>query len=213
VSDSAAIEFERIHDDYRDRVVAYATMLIGRNQAEDVAQTVFLKVSRSLDTLADPSRLTSWIFAITLNTVRDIARKGAVRAAFAAPPPASTGSAPADSPPDPFAQLPDPAARSPEENAVRNEMVACYVDYVNQLPREHYDVYVLSEFGGLANAAIARQLSLPVSTVKMRLHRARSRLHEMIRRNCRCYYSERGELMAEPAQPPRRRKGPQGRRS
>jgi RNA polymerase sigma-70 factor, ECF subfamily len=205
VSDSGVLEFARIHDDYRPRVVAYATMLIGRDQAEDVAQAVFLKISRSLDTLADRSRLTSWIFAITLNTVRDIARKGAVRAALVAMPAVPSVSTPADPPPDPLAQVPDPAARSPEENVARSEMVACYVDYVNQLPRDYYEVYVLSEFGGLANAAIARQLSLSVSTVKMRLHRARARLHEMIRRNCRCYYNERGELMAEPTPPPRKR--------
>jgi RNA polymerase sigma-70 factor, ECF subfamily len=208
VSEVEALDFARIHDGYRGRVVAYAAKLIGRDAAEDVAQAVFLKVLRSLDTLADRSRLTSWIFAITLNTVRDVARKSAVRAASAVGPAAasadSSGRSSADPSPDPLAQVPDSVARSPEENLARSEMVACYVDFVNQLPHDQREVYVLSEFGDLANAAIAQQLSLPVSTVKMRLHRARAQLYDMIRRNCRCYQNERGELMAEPAPPPSR---------
>jgi RNA polymerase sigma-70 factor (ECF subfamily) len=77
-------------------------------------------------------------------------------------------------------------------------MVACYVDYVKQLPRDYHDVYVLAEFDQLPNARIARRLGLPLPTVKMRLHRARAKLHEELRRNCRCYYNERGELMGEP---------------
>jgi RNA polymerase sigma-70 factor (ECF subfamily) len=72
---------------------------------------------------------------------------------------------------------------------------------VKHLPRDHYDVYVLAEFEHLPNAEIARRLDLSLATVKIRLHRARARLHEELRRNCRCYYDERGELMGEPKLP------------
>jgi RNA polymerase sigma-70 factor (ECF subfamily) len=77
-------------------------------------------------------------------------------------------------------------------------MVACYLDFVDRLPSDHREVYVLSEFEGLSNADMARHLSLSVGTVKIRLHRARAVLNEELRRSCRCYYNERGELMAEP---------------
>jgi RNA polymerase sigma factor (sigma-70 family) len=125
----ATIDFARIYDTYHAKVRAYAAKLIGRDDADDIA---------------------------------------------------------------------DPAARTPEQAAARNEMVSCYVDYVKRLPRDHYDVYVLAEFEHLPNAEIARRLDLPLATVKIRLHRARAKLHEELRRNCRCYYDERGELMGEP---------------
>ncbi len=57
-----------IYADYHARVVAYATRLLGPDEAADLAQDVFVKVGRALDTLADPSRLGLWIYAITLNT-------------------------------------------------------------------------------------------------------------------------------------------------
>jgi RNA polymerase sigma-70 factor (ECF subfamily) len=77
-------------------------------------------------------------------------------------------------------------------------MVACYLDYVGRLPSHYQEVYVLSEFEDLTSDEIARRLSLSRGTVKIRLHRARSRLNEELRRNCRCYYNERGDLMGEP---------------
>jgi len=198
VSHEASTEFAAICREYRGRVVAYAAKLMGKDEAEDIAQEVFLKVSRSLDTLLDRSRLAPWIFTITLNTVRDMARSARRRAASAAVPVLEEHEST-----NPLLVLPAPA-RSPEENAIRNEMVACYLEYLESLPHDFYEVYVLSEFEDLTNPEIARRLSLPVSTVKIRLHRARARLHEELRRNCRCYRNERGELMAEPISPPSR---------
>jgi RNA polymerase sigma-70 factor (ECF subfamily) len=195
MGDGVAPGFSRVFEAYHGKVLAYATKLIGGAEAEDVTQEVFLKVDRSLGGLADPARLSSWIYTITLNAVRDAARKrasGVDRRTRAAAAPSGGEDA------DPIARLPDTASRSPEETAIRNEMVACYLDYVQQLPPSGYEVYVLSEFDHLANDAIARRLGLSLATVKIRLHRARARLYEELRRNCRCYYNERGELMAEP---------------
>jgi RNA polymerase sigma-70 factor (ECF subfamily) len=77
-------------------------------------------------------------------------------------------------------------------------MVACYLDYVRQLPKAYYEVYALSEFEALTNQEIAHRLGLSLATVKIRLHRARARLHEELRQNCECYRNARGELMAGP---------------
>jgi RNA polymerase sigma-70 factor (ECF subfamily) len=185
-----------IYHAYHGKVVAYAARLLGRDEAEDVAQEVFVKVGRSLDTLADPSKLTSWIYAITLNTVRDTARKRCSspdRFAASLDPTREEGAGESA-----LSRIPDTRSRTPEEAVARNEMVACYLDYVKQLPPSYYAVYVLSEFEHLSNDEIARRLSLALGTAKMRLHRARARLHEQLRRNCQCYRNDRGELMGEP---------------
>jgi RNA polymerase sigma-70 factor (ECF subfamily) len=194
VSEEAAPEFSRIYETYHGRVLAYAAKLLGREEAEDVAQEVFLKIGRSLATLADPAKLTSWIYAITLNTVRDAARRRA-----SSPIVSSADSAsPDEGAEPPIARLPDSGSRTPEEVAIRREMVACYLEYVKQLPPGYYGIYLLSEFEHLPHRQIARRLGLSEGTVKIRLHRARARLAEELRRNCRCYYNERGELMGEP---------------
>jgi RNA polymerase sigma-70 factor (ECF subfamily) len=186
----------QIYAAYHGKVVAYAAQLLGREEADDVAQEVFLKVGRSLDTLEDPSRLTSWIYAITLNTVRDAARKRGSRPDRR---PANFGPAREEEDGESaIERIPDSRSRSPEEAVARSQMVACYLDYVKQLPRSYYVVYVLSEFEHLSNEEIAQRLSVSLGTVKIRLHRARVRLHEALRRNCQSYQNDRGELMGEP---------------
>lgn len=196
------LDFERIYDAYSGRVRSYAARLIGPDEAEEVANEAFVKIARSLKTLSDPSRLASWIYAITLNTVRDAAKARAVRLRHLADaPPAASHE---DDGEGQMPEIPDPRARTPEEALARSEMLACYLDFVHQLPPDYQEVYVLSEFEELTAAELAERLSLPVSTVKMRLHRARAKLYDELRLHCRCYRNERGELMGEP----KRKSGP-----
>ena len=63
-------------------------------------------------------------------------------------------------------------------------------------PRELETLRLIAR--GMSNQEIADRLSLSVGTVKIRLHRARALLYGELRRNCRCYRNERGELMGEP---------------
>ncbi len=184
-----------IYEQYHRRVVAYAGRLLGTDEAEDVAQEVFVKVGRSLGTLSDAAKLTSWIYAITLNTVRDHARKRAADAVGLPLPERHTEDGDAT---DTVAQIEDTASRSPEQAAIRDEAIACYLEYVRRLPRRYYAVYALSELEELTNQEIADRLSLSLGTVKIRLHRARALLYGELRRRCRCYQNERGELMGEP---------------
>ena len=189
-------DFSEIFAAYHGKVLAYARKLLGSAEAEDVTQEVFVKIDRALPSLDDPTKLSSWVYAITLNTVRDLARRRARGPDLRAANPAPARTDGEDE--DPLLRLPDVGARTPEQTAMRSEMVACYLDYVRQLPPHYYDVYVLAELEQLANEQIAQRLSLSVGTVKIRLHRARAQLYEALRRNCRCYHDERGELMGEP---------------
>jgi RNA polymerase sigma-70 factor (ECF subfamily) len=77
LSESSPPELAGIYEKYHRMVVAYAAKLLGTDRSEDIAQEVFVKVGRSLGTLSDRTKLTSWIYAITLNTVRDHVRSRA----------------------------------------------------------------------------------------------------------------------------------------
>jgi RNA polymerase sigma-70 factor, ECF subfamily len=192
VSQAASLDLTEIHSAYYAKVVACATKFLGPGDADDVAQEVFIKIDRALGTLAEPSKLSAWIYAITLNTVRDFARKqrispdgrGVSRRTF-------DGTADAH-------EIPDTGARMPDEAIERREMIACYLDHVRDLPPAACEVYVLREFEGLSDDEISKRLSVSRGAVKIRLHRARTRLVEALRRNCQCYRNRRGELMGQP---------------
>lgn len=177
--------FSEIYELHHADVLAWARRLIGADEAEDIAQEVFCRIDRSLPELRDPARLTAWIYAITLNAVRDAARRQAARERRTDGAVEAAGAA-------------EPAQPTPEDAVMRSEMIACYLEHVARLPARHREAYVLREFAELSIEDIARQLAVTVGTVKIRLHRARARLYEELRCDCRLFYTERGELMAEP---------------
>ena len=185
------MNYDDLYTRYHQRVCSYLRGIVGDAEAEDLAQEVFIKVDAHLGTLKDDSRISSWIFKIALNTARDRLRKPATSA------PACTRAASQKREPieEATERLPDTRLRSAEENLARSEMVECYLEFVKKLPRQYFDVYALSEFEELADKEISERLSLPLETVKIRLHRARAKLYDELRAHCHCYYNERGELM------------------
>ncbi len=190
--ETAILDLTRIHDAYYAKVVACATKFLGRDDADDVAQEVFIKIDRSLSTLSEPSKLNAWVYAITLNTIRDFARK-----LQATPESQIDTRLEVDGAADAF-EIPDLRSRAPDESVERLDMIACYLDYVGDLPPAYHEVYVLSEFEDLSDNDIANRLSISRGAVKIRLHRARTRVVEALRRDCQCYRNRRGELMGEP---------------
>lgn len=70
-------EFDQIYHDYYPRIAAYVYHILGNHEdAEDLAQETFLKVARALPGLV-PDHISSWIYRIATNTVRDALRQRA----------------------------------------------------------------------------------------------------------------------------------------
>ncbi len=185
------MDYSEIYSAYYGKISKYLAGIVGQSEAEDLAQEVFIKVGDKLDSLRDPSKLPSWIFAIALNTAKDrLRRRSSMKSGTS-----QLEAKIADE--DPVAQVQDTGARTPEEILEHSKMVECFLEFVQHLPKSYYEVYILSEFEELSDKEISKKLSLPLETVKMRLHRARERLYRELRANCRCYYNERGELMGD----------------
>ncbi|MCU0847037.1 MAG: RNA polymerase sigma factor [Spirochaetes bacterium] len=186
------LNFDEIYTEYHEKILRYLKGIVGGEMAEDLTQEVFIKVSRTLDSLKDESSLSSWLYKIALNTARDSIRSTR-RIVSVKPLAAADGSSGAD-----LENLADKRHKSHDDAIMRKEMVQCYVEFVKKLPSNYYDIYVLSEFDGLSNEEISDRLSLSIETVKIRLHRARVRLYEELRKGCTSFYTKDGELLALP---------------
>ena len=60
---------------------------------------------------------------------------------------------------------------------------AAWPGVLADLPRRDRDALLLLAWGGLGYQEIARALGVPVGTVRSRLHRARSRLRDVLDRH------------------------------
>src|SRR5512140_1722753 len=63
--------FTDIYQEFQPKILRYLSNLVDEADAADLTQTVFLKVSRSLDSFRGESSLATWIYRIATNTAHD----------------------------------------------------------------------------------------------------------------------------------------------
>ncbi len=72
-------DFGRIYTEYQPRIRRYLARIVGEHDAEDLTQSVFLKLSQALQKFRGESSLSTWIYRIATNTAADWVRTPAVR--------------------------------------------------------------------------------------------------------------------------------------
>jgi RNA polymerase sigma factor (sigma-70 family) len=142
-------------------VLSYLQRLVGRDDAEDVLQTVFFEVWRHHGRY-DPSRsLTAWVLGIARNRAIDHLRRQRNTAVAL----------------ETLDDLPGEDGRDLAERYARSHEVR---NALNRLPHEQREVLVLAYFGGYTQSQIATYLDLPLGTVKARAFRGLRRLAKLL---------------------------------
>lgn len=159
----------RLFDLHYDRVYRLAYRYTGSAaDAEDLAQTVFIKVMRAAAEFEPRARFTTWLFRITVNEclshIRRRRRNPEVNVE-------------ADLAQTPGTHQPDPA-----EEAQRGELAQEVRRAVLSLPERQRLAVVLSRYEGLSYADIAQVLGTSPQAVKSLLARAHSTLREKLQR-------------------------------
>jgi RNA polymerase sigma-70 factor, ECF subfamily len=184
--DASTVDFKAVHDHFRPRVLRFLTRLVGQSEAEDLTQSVMLKVHQGLPQFRGDASVSTWIYRIATNTALDKLRRRIDQ-------PLSETELEADGKDVP----PEARAASAETAAIREEMNACIRGFIERLPESYKTVMVLSELEGFKNGEIAAILEVSLDTVKIRLHRARERLRKELAAGCTLYRREDDELACD----------------
>ena len=164
--------------------------------AEDVVQSLFLRLYRGLPQLRDERRLYGWIYGAARNAITDHYRaKGRAKE--------SPSGLAAD-----FAEAhDDPAldARWRADSSAAAELATCLEPLMRGLKEADQTVLRLVELQGLSQVKAADELGLSVSGMKSRVQRARSRLRDVIEACCRIELGRRGDLVSFGPKPERPR--------
>ncbi len=180
----AALDFQRVYDEFQPRIRRYLARLAGPGEADDLTQETFARVSQALASFRGEAALSTWIYRIATNVALDRARSpGFQLQARAAEPEALAALS---------------TAPAIEQDIARREMSECVRDYVDQLPAAYRTVVVLSELEELPDREIAEVLGISLEAAKIRLHRARGRLRQMLEHGCDVSRDERNELTCDP---------------
>ncbi len=178
-----AMDFQKIHAEFRPKIQRYLTRMVGEYEAEDLTQEVFAKISRSLSSFRGEAKLSTWIYRIATNAAMDKLRDPAFNRSVTQEMPDDSESAGIGS------QDRDiwtgEEALSPEQRLFRKQRLDCYCDFIKDLPRNYRMIVVLSELGQLAADEIADILGLSLDVVKIRLHRGRVKLIQHLKSHCK----------------------------
>lgn len=153
---------------YQDRLYTSLVHLTGsRQEAEDVAQDAFIQAFVKLPTFQRTSAFYTWLYRIAFNLA--VSRKRRRR------PEVSVEEAREFGGTEPVADQPEASERVEREEGVERVRAA-----MQKLSDEHRAILVLREIDGCCYESIAECLSLPVGTVRSRLHRARAQLRDIL---------------------------------
>ena len=160
-------DFDAIVEEHADFVYNVALRMMGKPEdAEDVVQEAFLSAYRAFDRFRGESRVTTWLYRITVNSALMKLRKEKRARTLT-----QTGLEDVD--------LPDWTA-TPERAAASSELGEKLQEGISQLPPDLRAAVVLRDVQELSNAEAAEALEITVSAVKSRLHRARMLLRKYL---------------------------------
>jgi len=170
--------FETIHATLRPRVVSLLRRLAGPEDAEDLAQEVFLKVHHGLAAFRGESKVSTWVFQIAVRHGLDHLRLRAAPCVQALP---DFDCADSDGPAAPL----------------KEEMNTCVRDMIEALPTDYRIILSLYELKEFRLGEIAALLGITCGAAKIRLHRARALLRTRMEKGCRIVLDERAELQCD----------------
>lgn len=188
------LDFDDVYIAFHHKIHRYLARRVGEAEVDDLTQTVFIRVSQALQSFRGESSLATWIYRIAANVVIDSVRTPSFR--HISPENSADEWIAATS--KSFNLWTDEVPAGIEQNLIRKEMSACIRGVVEKLPEQSCSVIKLSAFEGLKNGEIAERLGTSLETVKIRLHRARTRLKEDLSSQCHLYLDDRNELACDP---------------
>lgn len=178
------MEFWEIYDRHYQPVRSFIAAMVKDDwAADDLAQETFIRAEQKLSTLKDPGKVKPWLLRIARNKCLDHFRRNAASRERQDPQGEKVeGAAPA------LIQL----------RLEQSEMSSCVQDKMARLPESYRTVLILFDLMELSHQEIAEVLEEKVGNVKVRLHRARQALKEILKSECNFEQDERNVLICTP---------------
>src|SRR5262245_38585760 len=155
--------FDLIVKNFSGKVMRLAYSILGnRALAEDLTQDVFVRIWTALPAYRGLSTVSTWIYSITRNTCLTALKRARINNAIS---------------------LDEPLIRAEAESEAflhRGSSVIDLPSLLSKVPEKHRQVVMLFYMEEKSYEEVARQLDLPIGTVKTYLYRARKTLMSLL---------------------------------
>ncbi len=172
--------FQELVHTYQDRIFGLVYRMIGnRQEAEDIAQEVFISVHRGIANYRGEGRFYTWLYRIASNTCKNRIKYLKGRNFHRASDIDETPDAHTQGEAGPVHPL-QSVVPGPEATVVGDRLERAIQAEIAQLEPEHRLLIVLRDIQGLSYAEIMNITGLQEGTLKSRLHRGRLALKERL---------------------------------
>jgi RNA polymerase sigma-70 factor (ECF subfamily) len=172
------MEVGAIYKQFHRELLSYLKSKIRSNEdAEDILQNVFIKISSNIDKLTEEVRLKNWIFTITKNAVIDYYRVNANKKKIAVLQPLDENVFETDDP----------------DNT--KGLDQCVGSMINLLPEEYRDIITDSEIRGIKQKDLADKYGMAHSSMRSKVQRGRERLKQLFYNCCHIETDKHGNVL------------------
>jgi RNA polymerase sigma-70 factor, ECF subfamily len=148
-----------------------------KEDAEDILQNVFIRISANVDKLSEDEKLKAWIFTITKNAIIDYYRANASKRKITAE------------------EEIDENVRDVSESDATQGLEQCISSMIGLLPSEYRDIIIDSELKGIRQKDLADKYGMPYPSLRARVQRGRERLKQLFYNCCHIETDSRGNVL------------------
>lgn len=167
--------FREFVDQYRQRVVNTCFGLLHNSEdAEDVAQDVFIEVFRSVHKFRGQSKISTWLYRIAVTRSLNFIRDNKKRSWF------KSFDSDVKSKLDALAQSKSGDMENPEQNMENHQRALLLHEAIDALPEKQRIAFTLSKYDDMSYKEVAEVMELSVSSVESLIHRAKTNLQKKL---------------------------------
>jgi RNA polymerase sigma factor (sigma-70 family) len=145
--------------------LVYSVLTDGQ-ELDDVLQEVCLRVITRIHTLREPERFRAWLATVARREVLKHYRRRTHERV--------------EVDPGTLSLKLDAYTRDPLQDVEKSELCSRILDAVKKLPEKYREVFVLAHTGELTYAEMAEVLDVPITTMQIRLSRARRMVQNQV---------------------------------
>lgn len=165
-------DFKSIVENFQEKVRNTCFRFVNnRDDADDIAQEVFIQVYDSLSHFRSESQLSTWIYRIAVNKSLDFLRKKRRKKRFAQLTSLFKNE-------DGGEEIYLPTDSNPQQDLEDKERKQILDWAINQLPDNQKTAITLSKYEGFSNKEISEIMSMSLSAIEALIHRAKQNLHK-----------------------------------
>jgi RNA polymerase sigma-70 factor (ECF subfamily) len=172
------MEVTTIYKEFHSDLLRYVKSKVrSREDAEDILQNVFIKISSNVNKLTEDVKIKNWLFTITRNTIIDYYRANANKSKVA------IGD-------DIEEQLFDSDDPDPTKGLDR-----CMNSMISLLPEEYRTIIIDSEITGIKQKDLAEKYGIAYPSMRSRVQRGRERLKQLFYNCCHIETDKLGNII------------------